>query len=172
MTTGTDIRLGIDKAFSDFAKAVALLSDQVYASPQGEKWSAAQHLDHLIRATRPICQAFSLPGFVLRICFGKANRVSRSYDDMVARYTAKLSNGGRAGGRFVPPVKGLPARDAQVSAFLHLGKKLQQKAARCSEEKLDSYILPHPLLGKITLREMLFFTIYHTRHHQQLLPQT
>jgi hypothetical protein len=25
--------------------------------------------------------------------------------------------------------------------------------------------LPHPLLGKLTVREMLFFTLYHQRHH-------
>ena len=30
---------------------------------------------------------------------------------------------------------------------------------------LDKYFLPHPLLGKLTIREMLFFTLYHDRHH-------
>lgn len=25
---------------------------------------------------------------------------------------------------------------------------------------------PHPLLGKLTLREMMFFTIYHVQHHE------
>ncbi|HRH60621.1 MAG TPA: DinB family protein, partial [Chitinophagaceae bacterium] len=33
------------------------------------------------------------------------------------------------------------------------------------EDELDVYILPHPLLGKLTLREMLYFTIYHAEHH-------
>lgn len=32
---------------------------------------------------------------------------------------------------------------------------------------LDRYLLPHPLLGKLTLREMLFFTLYHNYHHVQ-----
>jgi hypothetical protein len=27
------------------------------------------------------------------------------------------------------------------------------------------YRLPHPLLGKLTVREMLFFTVYHNAHH-------
>jgi hypothetical protein len=26
--------------------------------------------------------------------------------------------------------------------------------------------LPHPLLGKLTLREMLYFTAYHADHHR------
>ena len=36
---------------------------------------------------------------------------------------------------------------------------------KLSEKDLDKYILPHPLLGRMPLREMLFFTIYHTQHH-------
>ena len=33
------------------------------------------------------------------------------------------------------------------------------------KKQLDHYLLPHPLLGKITLREMLFFSAYHIQHH-------
>jgi hypothetical protein len=29
--------------------------------------------------------------------------------------------------------------------------------------------LPHPLLGKLTLREMIYFTIYHVQHHHKLV---
>jgi hypothetical protein len=25
--------------------------------------------------------------------------------------------------------------------------------------------MPHPLLGKITAREMIYFTVYHSEHH-------
>jgi hypothetical protein len=39
------------------------------------------------------------------------------------------------------------------------------KAVKFSEKDLDTLILPHPLLGKVTLREMLYFTIYHVQHH-------
>jgi hypothetical protein len=34
-----------------------------------------------------------------------------------------------------------------------------------SEVQLDHYILPHPLLGKVTIQEMMYFTIYHAEHH-------
>ena len=37
------------------------------------------------------------------------------------------------------------------------------------EADLDRYLLPHPLLGKLTIREMLFFTLYHNYHHVQSL---
>ena len=34
---------------------------------------------------------------------------------------------------------------------------------------LDAVLLPHPLLGKLTVREMLFFTVYHVQHHRALV---
>ena len=41
------------------------------------------------------------------------------------------------------------------------------RADSFSEKQLDTFILPHPLLGKLTLREMLYFTIYHAEHHKK-----
>ncbi|QLH34686.1 MAG: DinB family protein [Cyclobacteriaceae bacterium] len=46
--------------------------------------------------------------------------------------------------------------------------RLAAKLNRFSEAELDLYILPHPLLGKLTLREMIYFTCYHVQHHQEL----
>ena len=38
-----------------------------------------------------------------------------------------------------------------------------------SERALDRYRLPHPLLGRLTVREMLLFTLYHSVHHFSLV---
>lgn len=46
--------------------------------------------------------------------------------------------------------------------------QLIKSIQKYSEQELDQTILPHPLLGKITLREMLYFTIYHVEHHHHL----
>ncbi len=37
-----------------------------------------------------------------------------------------------------------------------------------TEQELDEYQLPHPLIGNLTVREMLFFTIYHSLRHASL----
>jgi len=34
-----------------------------------------------------------------------------------------------------------------------------------SELQMDRIRLPHPVLGKLSVREMLFFTLYHNQHH-------
>lgn len=34
------------------------------------------------------------------------------------------------------------------------------------EEDLETLLIPHPMLGKITLKEMLYNAAYHVQHHQ------
>ena len=130
------------------------------------KWSPAKQLDHLVRSVAPVKLAFSLPTFLLRLYFGVANRPSRSYDELVAKYHAKLKAGGSASGRFVPPDKLVPI-EARSEKLSNLTQSLSDKIGSFTEEELDRYILPHPLLGTLTLREMVYFTIYHSQHHQK-----
>ena len=145
-----------------------LTKEQFEATPNG-KWSAGQNLDHLIRAIKPLQPAFGLPKFVLRIMFGKTNRPSKTYDELVAKYKTKLAAGGRASGPFIPPLIGFEKKDQLIKKYAAQKQKLIAKIEKQSEKDLDAYILPHPLLGKVTLREMLYFTIHHNEHHLMLL---
>lgn len=93
-----------------------------------------------------------------------------AYGDLVQRYREKLARGGNAG-RFAP--RAVPAPDDAsarqreiISEFRAAVRDLANAAERWSERDLDRYRLPHPLLGKLTLREMLFFTLYHYGHHR------
>jgi hypothetical protein len=45
--------------------------------------------------------------------------------------------------------------------------ELQNAIRRWPESALDGQLLPHPLLGPLTVREMRAFTVYHTAHHLQ-----
>jgi hypothetical protein len=38
-----------------------------------------------------------------------------------------------------------------------------------TEIQLDSFRLPHPILGKATLGEFAIFTFFHTLHHFEVL---
>lgn len=44
-------------------------------------------------------------------------------------------------------------------------ENLMSATGRWREWQLDRLRLPHPALGNLTVREMLFFTIYHHAHH-------
>ena len=145
------------------------LPEDAFLLSKNSKWTAGQQLDHICRSMKPVAMAFGLPAFVLRLLFGKANRPSRSYDALVEKYKSKLSAGGRASGRFIPKVIGFNDRDQLEKQLRNTVSRLVQRIDRYSEDELDTYILPHPLLGKITLREMLYFSIYHVQHHDKLM---
>jgi len=153
-------------AFNQYISS--LNKEQFEISPNG-KWSAGQNLDHLIRAIKPLQLAYRLPKFALAGLFGKTNRPSRTYDELVTKYEGKLTAGGKASRPFIPPPVRFEKKDELMKNYVEQKQKLVAKIERQSEADLDKYILPHPLLGKITLREMLYFTIHHNEHHLKLL---
>src|SRR5215204_5661533 len=88
-------------AFNNYI--VSLTKEQFEVSPEG-KWSAGQNLDHLIRSIKPLQLAFRLPKIFLKLFFGRSNRPSKSYEQLVEKYKYKLAQGGKASGPFIPPV--------------------------------------------------------------------
>ncbi len=146
--------------FIDYCES---LSDSIYFK-EGDKWNTAQVMDHLERSIRPVNLAMGLPGFVHRILFGKSTRASRSFEEVVTKYHNALEKGGKASGPYIP--KGALQNRKQNSAKL---RKLCQHLARRIEKRnptdWDKSVLPHPLLGKLTLKEMIYFTTYHVDHH-------
>jgi hypothetical protein len=144
-----------------------------FASPFGEAWSPADNVRHLIKSTLPVTKGLKLPGFVLRMLFGAAREPSQSYTGLRTKYQGVLAAGGKAG-RFAPqaiaaPLDGEAWQHELVSQCREALSELARAAERWSEHDLDRYRLPHPLLGKLTLREMLFFTLYHYAHHTEVV---
>lgn len=154
------------KYYADFIGTVNSLPPHEVHVSRNDKWSPARQLDHLVRSVAPVRMAFYLPAFILKILFGTANRPSRTYDELVAKYHAKLSAGGKASSRFIPQEKSISVKQAS-QRLRFLVQSLCEKIGAYTEEDLDRLILPHPLLGKLTFREMLYFTIYHAQHHQK-----
>ena len=155
-----------EKEFTNFCSS--LTEEQFFYQPEG-KWSPAQQVKHLITATNMSRLPFILPGFIVRLIFGKPNRKSRTYDELVAKYKMKLEQGGSASGRYVPkPVPATYGKEKLLDQFTKAMKKFTLAMKKNGNESMpDSYLAAHPLLGKITLRELCYFTIYHTKHHLQ-----
>ena len=153
-------------AFVDF---VSQQPEAKFLETPNGKWSVGQNLEHLIKSLAPVNQALMLPGFMLRLLFGKPNRTPRSYAELVDRYRQKLAAGGTATGRFVPATITWLEKDKKIVAFKNETETMIRRLNSWREDQLDQYLLPHPLLGKLTLREMLFFSGYHIEHHKELL---
>lgn len=153
----------------DFTDYIASLSDEDFMYfPMEEKWTAGQQAEHIHLSVSPVATAMKLPNFILGPAFGKANRPSRTYDEVVAKYQRKLAEGGVATSRFRPDTVTATQKAEIKNRVDSAVEKLCGRIEKFSEEQLDTFLLPHPLLGKMTLREMLYFTIYHVQHHHKM----
>lgn len=139
-------------------------------APEGA-WTAGQHLLHLIKSTRPLGKGMGYPRILLLWKFGKAKHPSRSYEDTIKAYTDALDKGGKATGEYVPRDVKKAEREALVNRFGDEISVLTNQVHQWSEKNLDKTNVPHPLIGDMTLREMLYFTIYHMEHHLKILEE-
>ena len=161
----------IKKELSDkhnsFIEYINSLSDNdfMYKS-NSAKWSAGQQLQHIYLSVRPINIALLIPKFILNFLFGKPHQ-NRTYDELVLAYQKSLLNGGKAGPQFIPKNVSIGKKNELIDDLNQLINSLNEKIERLSEQDLDKYMLPHPLIGKISIREMLYFTIYHVQHHHK-----
>jgi hypothetical protein len=163
----SELQQKLKESHVHFIGTVNRVADADFTKSVNQKWTAGQQLDHIIKSVAPVNLALALPAFVLKMSFGKANRPSRTYEQLVEKYRSKLNEGGRAPGRFVPASVSISQRAALISKLEKLVASLSARVEGYSEQQLDLLILPHPLLGKLTLREMVYFTIYHAGHHEK-----
>jgi hypothetical protein len=150
-----------------FVAKLQTLSEQAFLASPANKWTAGQHLEHIVLSTAPLALGLRMPKFLLRLVFGKANRPSKSYEDLVLKYQITLKNGGKATGRFIPKAVAWAQKEKLIQRLQKNVEALVQSLAKYTETDLDMLVAPHPLLGKLTLREMLYFTAYHVTHHQK-----
>lgn len=151
-----------------FISHITSLSNEEFLKQKNDKWTAGQQLEHIYLSVKPVRQILTAPKFIPKLIWGKANRKSKTYEELVAKYNLKLESGGRATGRFVPKSVSVEKRESITISLKKEVENLCSKIDMFTEEELDTLILPHPLLGKLTIREMLYFTIYHVQHHLML----
>ena len=145
-------------------------SERMESGPEGA-WTAGQHLLHMIKSTKPLAVGAGYPRLILRVKFGKVLEPSLSYEDLVKKYTDAIAAGGQATGVYVPREVTKEERELLVKRFKTEMSVLVNNLHKWSEKNLDNTAVPHPLIGKLTFREMLYFTIYHMEHHLKILQE-
>ena len=135
------------------------------------KWTTGQQVLHLLQSIKTLNNALSFPKFILKYKFGKSNREVRDYDSVVNRYHERLKNVqgktfGPSQNMKIPKIK---EKQYLIDRLQTESKKLQYKTNKWTDKQLDDYILPHPLMGKMPVREVIMWTIYHVEHHTNTL---
>ena len=140
-----------------------------FYAPIGTAWSPADNVRHLLKSNRPVARALATARIALAVRFGLNLRASRSYAEVRETYRAALA-GGVTAGRFAPSPEP-PHADPEVARSTLMAERdavagrLEAALAGWGEWSLDHLRLPHPALGSLTVREMMFFTLYHNLHH-------
>lgn len=138
--------------------------------PEG-KWTTAQQIQHLVDSLQLLNNALSYPRFFLKHKFGLCNRETRDYEEVVKNYQEKLKEHQERtrlfNDKLIKPI--LKNRERLLNRLQIQHKKLQYKVRKVSDLNLDALVIPHPLMGKMTIREIIMWTAYHTEHHTSIL---
>ena len=163
------IQQGLREGMGAVADWVEAQPDAAFEQGPEGRWSTGQHLEHLVRSVQPIIMGMAMPRILLRMVFGTVSRSGMDYTTVMEAYEAVLDKGGKAGGRYIPPA--IPAaRKPQVLArHRRACEDLVARIDHWSDADLDRHGAKHPLMGQLSLREVLFFTIHHHDHHLETL---
>lgn len=167
--TGPELMASLRRLDHDGTAFLDSIAGAEFFGSQGDAWSPAEHVRHLAKSARPLAGALEAPRIVLAFRFGVHRGPSPGFSDLRARYLAALAAGAQAG-RFAPRARARPSdeeagRAEVITEWRAANRSVEHAVARWAEQWLDRYRLPHPVLGHLTLREMLAFTVYHTAHH-------
>jgi DinB superfamily len=158
----------INENYFSFANYINQLTPEEYLFNHQQKWSAAQQLQHIILCVKPLVQVFSLEKMVIAKMFGTTDRQNLTYEILLSQYLKKLAEGGKAPNQFLPEIIQQNQQQDSTQLLLQLINNLCLKIETFNENELDTLLIPHPLLGNLTFREMLYNTIYHVTHHQKI----
>ncbi len=147
--------------------------DQNWEKAPKEKWTTGQHVLHLVNSIKLLNKALSYPKFILKYKFGVSNRETRSYNVVANKYLEKLIKHQDKSKAFNSRLKKptLSERKKLLATLQVQKKKLQNKTNKWKDSQLDTLLIPHPLMGKMTVREIIMWTAHHTEHHTNTLKE-
>lgn len=158
------ISIELRKNHREFIHFIGTLTQQDFEKKRGVKWTAGQQLDHIIKSLVPLASILPKKEYIQEQ-FGTSGRASISYEALVRDYRKKLMEGGKAYGPFIPVEIPWMEKDVALKELETTIGRITDSLRHYTEPELDDLHLPHPLMGMLTVREMIYFTQYHVMHH-------
>lgn len=129
------------------------------------KWSIAQNVQHLVLSIDKLAKGMCIPKKVLKGRFGTTSSPGMSYDEIKNLYKSQLKKGAEAPLSFSPDSNLTTSKDHLLSELDTSMKSLITGINKWNSMHLDLLVMPHPILGNLSLRELLYFTKIHNDHH-------
>ncbi len=137
-------------------------------SHNNEKWNAGQQMNHIGMSLGALKKGMNLPKLALKVTFGTTNEPSKSYDEVVKKYTDRLKEPyDITGSKFDPSIIEFKDKAAGIERFKSTASKLVQAYQKFSDKDAEKYVLPHPLIGNLSMKEFMLFDIFHVEHHHK-----
>ena len=152
-------------SFNSLADICTQVKHEHFNISNDGKWSAGENIQHLVNATKMTNVAFNVPKFVHVLLYGKPGRTSHSCSKVIDNYQKQLEHGAKASGPYIPKKRDYQRELLQQRIKAQGDKLIAAINNKWTEEQLDKYVIKHPILGLLTLRELAYFTIYHNGHH-------
>lgn len=152
-------------SFNSLADICTQVKHEHFNISNDGKWSAGENIQHLVNATKMTNVAFNVPKFVHVLLYGKPDRTSHSCSKVIDNYQKQLEHGAKASGPYIPKKRDYQREVLQQRIKVQGDKLIAAINNKWTEEQLDKYVIKHPILGLLTLRELAYFTIYHNGHH-------
>ena len=159
----------LDENVIQFNELVKYLNKDEFEININHKWSAGQDLVHLIKVLKIVNIGFTLPKPLLHLMYGINKNEARSFQLLQTLYKNALEGGAKSPSIYIPKPVLFESKNHLIQKHSTLNQLFIDKMNDHSDNALDRYRLPHPILGKVTLRELASFTSFHTAHHFELL---
>lgn len=168
------LKTGKDKSIQIFSETheafLALIrslsSEQMNQHPEN-KWSPIQHLRHINMGLAGFSRYCQLDKNKIIGMFGSGTGHSMSSSELANKYRQTLAEMGDFKQPHEPESSSDLDFQTEAELFKTNTKLVKDKLGSWTESELDSLLCPHPLLGKLTAREMINFFVIHTSLHQQ-----
>jgi len=137
--------------------------DDAFFAGNETRWSPALHAQHLVQSVTPVARALAQPD---RLPARTNPAPSRTLPEIREAYLAALAAGAKAFGRYTPVLADGATRENVTEALRASLLALRDALSAWPEEHLDRHDLPHPVLGLMSAREIVLFTLLHDTHHE------
>lgn len=137
------------------------LTDEQFTLSYNGKWSAGQQFSHVYLTLLPFTKVLPSKDFIVEK-FGKIKRLTWNYDAVIENY---LKTSLQAPSQYLPEQVGSEEKAAITVNIQNVLQSIQHLLDQYTDEEFDSLVLPHPLLGNLTIREMFYLMSYHAIHH-------
>ena len=146
------------KEMSDYVNS---LTDEQFVYSHNGKWTAGQQFSHVYLTLLPFPKILPSKEFIEQK-FGKIDRPIWDYETVLKNY---FKTSLKAPQQFLPEQINTEQKATITDDLQKIVLTIQQLLDQYTDEELDTLVLPHPLLGKMTIREMFYLMTYHATHH-------